>query len=192
MAEPDIHFWREPSYLSRGNSRQRKAYHALQELRVMQALTHFNPVLVGTIPIGIDIPGSDLDIICDADDLKVFSNVVTNEYGDQKGFLLKTKFINGLPSAIASFHHIDFPIQIFAQPCLVEQQNAFRHMLVEARLLKIGGSKAQREIRKLKRSGMKTEPAFARYFKLIGDPYMCLLELSVLSVEDLIYSLNPK
>jgi hypothetical protein len=58
-------------------------------------------------------------------------------------------------------------------------------MVVEARLLVIGGEEARREIRRLKRCGLKTEPAFARYFQLAGDPFEVLLELSRLSEEEL-------
>jgi hypothetical protein len=58
-------------------------------------------------------------------------------------------------------------------------------MVVEARLLSIGGEEARREIRYLKRCGLKTEPAFARYFRLAGDPFEVLLELSRLGEEEL-------
>jgi hypothetical protein len=36
---------------------------------------------------------------------------------------------------------------------------------------------AHREIRRLRRAGLKAEPAFARYFGLEGDPYEALLAL---------------
>jgi hypothetical protein len=182
----DIHPWQDLSYLLRGNPRQQAAYHAIQDLRITQILSQFNPTLVGTLPIGIDIPGSDLDIICEATNLDSFSTILRTGFGGQKDFKRKFKTINDLPSAVATFHYKDFPFQIFAQPLPVHQQNAFRHMLVEARLLEIGGQIAQEEIRNLKLSGLKTEPAFALYFKLCGDPYERLLELSLLNNEDLI------
>ncbi|MFQ5796001.1 MAG: DUF4269 domain-containing protein, partial [Candidatus Bipolaricaulia bacterium] len=64
-------------------------------------------------------------------------------------------------------------------------QNAYRHMAVEARLLAIGGEQARQEIRRLKRTGLKTEPAFACYFNLEGDPYQVLLQLATLSDDEL-------
>ena len=64
-------------------------------------------------------------------------------------------------------------------------QYAYRHMIVEARLLKIGGPAARPAIRRLKREGRKTEPAFAHYFDLEGDPYETLLELDGLDVDAL-------
>jgi Domain of unknown function (DUF4269) len=58
-------------------------------------------------------------------------------------------------------------------------------MIVEARLLEMGGQDARRAIRQMKNAGLKTEPAFACYFKIKGDPYEALLELSSLSEEEL-------
>jgi hypothetical protein len=79
----------------------------------------------------------------------------------------------------------EFPIQVFGQPRPVIEQNAYRHMVVEGRLLAIGGEKARQEIQRLKRNGLKTEPAFARYFNLQGDPYEVLLQLSRLNESEL-------
>jgi hypothetical protein len=81
---------------------------------------------------------------------------------------------------IAKFSCGDFLVEIFAQPVPVQEQRGYRHLLVEDRLLRLGGKKARQEIRWLKLAGMKTEPAFAAYFHLPGDPYLTLLELAEL------------
>lgn len=86
---------------------------------------------------------------------------------------------------MASFNYGEFTVEIFGQPRPVVKQNAYHHMIVEARLLAIGGEQARREIRRLKASGLKTEPAFARYFDLEGDPYEVLLQLASLSEDKL-------
>lgn len=77
------------------------------------------------------------------------------------------------------------PVQIFAQPRPVIEQNAYRHMVVEARLLEIGSARAREAVRALNKAGLKTEPAFARYFHLEGDPYATLLELERLNADEL-------
>jgi hypothetical protein len=169
--------WQDISYLSDGNERQRQAYRALQTLGVFKVLRDYTPVLVGTIPLAIDLEESDLDIICEVHDLTTFAGLVTRAFGQQEGFRVKQKLINGLPSLVAHFTYAGFPIEIFGQPRPVTEQNAYRHMVVEARLLAIGGEGARREIRRLKRAGLKTEPAFARHFNLAGDPYEALLQL---------------
>lgn len=82
-------------------------------------------------------------------------------------------------------YHIIQTLEIFGQPLPVTEQNAYLHLLVEARLLSIGGERAKREIRRLKRAGLKTEPAFTRYFRFEGKPYQTLLQLSMLKDSEL-------
>jgi hypothetical protein len=177
--------WQDIAYLGDGNERQRAAYGALESLGVMHILGAFSPVLVGTIPIGIDVQTSDLDIVCEAQDLVAFERRVIEAFGQGEGFRVRRKWIKGVPSVVANLRHGGFEVEIFGQPQPVAEQHAYRHMVVEARLLAIGGEEARREIRRLKASGLKTEPAFARYFGLAGDPFEVLLELSRLGEEEL-------
>ena len=58
-------------------------------------------------------------------------------------------------------------------------------MLIEARLLDLIGDEARSAIRALKANGLKTEPAFGRYFDLSGDPYRKLLEIAALDDDEL-------
>jgi hypothetical protein len=160
-----------------GNERQRSAFQALQSLGVFSVLRDHTPVLVGTLPIAVDVADSDLDIVCEARDLDGFERQVTAAFGACEGFRIKRKLIKGVESVIASFVHAGFPIELFGQQRPVTEQDAYRHMVVEARLLESAGEAARREIRRLKRAGLKTEPAFARYFGLEGDPYEALLRL---------------
>ena len=177
--------WQDISYLREGNARQQAAYRALESLGVMRILCAYNPVLVGTIPIGIDVQTSDLDIVCEARELDGFERRVTDAFGQREGFRVRRKRIKGVPSVVANLRHDGFEVEIFGQPQPVTEQHAYRHMVVEARLLAMGGEEARREIRRLKGGGLKTEPAFARYFGLVEDPFEVLLELSRLGEEEL-------
>lgn len=183
--------WQDVSYLLNGNERQRRAYRALHSLGVLHTLQDYAPVLVGTIPIDVDVETSDLDIVCEAHELIVFEQRVVSAFGKRDDFRINGKLIKGVPSVVASFAHAGFPIEIFGQPRPVMEQHAYRHMVVEARLLAIGGEEARREIRRLKRAGWKTEPAFAHYFGLKGDPYEVLLQLSRLSEDELGAIVSP-
>ncbi len=176
--------WQDIAYLARGNQRQRRAYRALERLQVLGVLHDYTPILVGTVPIAIDIDTSDLDVICEVYELDVFEQLVVRAFGQQKGFRVQRKRINDLPVVVANFE-AEFPIEIFGQPRPVREQNAYRHMDVQARLLALGGEGARREIVRLKRTGLKTEPAFARYFDIQGDPFETLLELSRLDEQEL-------
>jgi hypothetical protein len=177
--------WQDISYLRYGNARQRKAFSALRSLDVLRILREHTPVLVGTIPIAIDVEDSDLDIACEAQDLTNFEDRVTQSFGQNEEFRIGKKLIKGMPSVVASFYHAGFRIEVFGQPQPVMEQHAYRHMMVEARLLALGGEAARQGIQRLKRAGLKTEPAFASYFHLTGDPYEVLLKLSRLSEDGL-------
>ena len=53
--------YQDIAYLRAGNPRQQAAWAALDELGVMHHLAAYDPVLIGTIPIDIDVTDSDLD-----------------------------------------------------------------------------------------------------------------------------------
>lgn len=163
----------------------------LKSLHVFDILRDYHPVLAGTFPLGIDIPGSDVDIICAVHNIDEFENVVRAAFGQYAGFRVSRESVRGVPAIVVNFDYADFPIEIFGQPKPVTEQYAYRHLLVEERLLAIGGQAARDAIRTLKLEGMKTEPAFARYFNLSGDPYDVLWELSFLSDEELRQRVMP-
>ena len=52
------------NYLESGNNTQRSAYSCLMKLNIFNELKEYKPILTGTIPIGLHIKSSDLDIIC--------------------------------------------------------------------------------------------------------------------------------
>ncbi|MGV3705413.1 MAG: DUF4269 domain-containing protein [Arcticibacter sp.] len=50
------------TYLKLGNKKQQKVYRILVSHRIMEQLSAYTPIFVGTIPIRIDIETSDIDI----------------------------------------------------------------------------------------------------------------------------------
>lgn len=172
----DINF-EDISYLKVGNERQRKAYETLTDHHVMDLLKPFNPILVGTIPIEIDIETSDLDIVCCYSDREAFKELMVHLFGTEKGFFLKEQI--ELNAVVAGFWLDDFEIEIFGQNIPAKQQNGYRHMLIEHQLLQERGEAFRKEIIALKKQGYKTEPAFGIALGLKGDPYLELLRLIV-------------
>jgi len=164
---------------------QQFAQRALESLGILELLRAYTPVLAGTFPLALDIPGSDLDILCEIHAFDEFERVVRAAFARQTGFRVTRESVRGVPSLIVNFDYAGLPIEIFGQPVPVTEQYAYRHLLVEARLLEIGGEPARTAIRALKLAGSKTEPAFAQYFKLEGDPYEVLVQLSYLDDEAL-------
>jgi len=172
--------WNDLTYLKKGNQRQRQAYTALHSLALFDRLAGFTPFLAGTIPLEIDVYTSDLDILCMAEDLGAFAAEVTRLFGNRRGFRVEVKPVRGVATALARFEHAGFPIEIFAQPGPVERQNGFRHLQIERRLLALGGEEMREAIHRLKQDGVGTEPAFALYLGLPGDPYQAVLDLEAL------------
>ena len=139
--------WRDISYLRQGTIRQQQAYRALASLGLLETLAGFDPILVGTVPIDIDLPESDLDIICEVYDLGHFEQVLRAHYAREAGFTIGQKSKWGDPVVVCDFEQGGFPIQVFGQGKEVEQQRAFRHMLIEARLMEMAGNKVRAAIR---------------------------------------------
>ncbi len=166
--------WFDLAYLRDGTPRQRAAYAAIAALDLSARLAPYTPLLAGTIPLDLDLPDSDLDLICAAADLPAFLDVVRAAHGWCDGFDARLKRVNGEPSAVVRFRSDGFPFEVFAQARPVTEQRAYRHLLVEARVLAEGAA-ARAAIRALRAAGLKTEPAFARYLCLTGDPYAALL-----------------
>lgn len=164
------------SYLQNGTTRQQEAFTVLRQNRVLEELGPFNPVLVGTIPINIDIETSDLDIICCFENKHFFRDTIIRLFRDFELFSIREREEKE-ETVISRFFTGGFMIEIFGQniPCL--QQLAYRHMLAEYELLNKYGEPFRRQIIALKKQGYKTEPAFAKLLGLQGDPYQALLQL---------------
>lgn len=163
------------TYLLSGSEVQQAAYHVLQQYNVMEILSPYTPILTGTIPIDIDIEGSDLDIICEVNDFSAFERLLRSEFGDFQDFILTNKIVNRIRRMKANFQLEQFEVEVFGQPIPVTKQNAYRHMVIEDRILRLYNEDFRKQVRSLKRKGYKTEPAFAMLMDLEGDPYESLL-----------------
>ncbi|MCB2197736.1 MAG: DUF4269 domain-containing protein [Bacteroidetes bacterium] len=165
------------SYLKKGNPRQQEVFKILNDLLIFDKLKRFTPVLTGTIPIEIDIESSDLDIICYCKNLEEFKNKVSNHFKYHDDFLIDEKEIRNLKTVIARFKYQGYQIEIFGQNRPVNEQEAYRHMLIEWKILQKKGDLFKQQIIELKKQGYKTEPAFAKLLGFHGDPYTELLKL---------------
>ncbi|USB33377.1 DUF4269 domain-containing protein [Paenibacillus sp. YPG26] len=171
------HFTDSLEYLSHGSTRQKEVYQILTELNIYEMLSDFSPILVGTIPIQIDIPDSDLDIICEVYDFKSFGDLLDRHFKSMNQYSSSIKTVNEVPRIVCNFEYKGWLIEIFGQPVPTQMQNGYRHMIVENRILAICGDKCRLKIRNLKKLGLKTEPAFGVYLNLNGNPYDVLLEM---------------
>lgn len=148
----------------------------VQELRLLEQLSAFNPMLIGTPPLGIDVATSDIDIACYSEDLNYFETQCTQAFGALSGYSSTRTTAQTIGTSIVRFASRDWDIEIFCQPIPIEQQWGVRHYRIEQRILTLAPRVAPM-IRVMKEGGLKTEPAFASLLGLKGDPYAALLEL---------------
>ncbi|WP_406945989.1 DUF4269 domain-containing protein [Halobacillus sp. SY10] len=164
--------------MKRGNKRQRDAYTTIKELCIFDELSIYNPMLCGTIPIGIDLDNSDLDIVMDVKDLRLFEKKLDALYGDKPGFTMKRTIIRGREVVKANFLSNNFELELFGQDQSTYFQNAYLHMIIEHELLKDNPTLKGKVI-DLKKQGYKTEPAFCKLLGIAGDPYEGLVQYGI-------------
>ena len=163
-------------YLRDGNVRQQRAYGILTRYRLFETLRGFTPFLAGTIPIEVDIDGSDLDILCAWKNRNDFILRVKGAFQSMQDFSLRTSTLQGHETVIVNFHVEGMAIEIFATDIPVKMQMGYLHLMIEHRLLVERGVEFRAAVIQLKKSGIKTEPAFAKLLGLEGDHYQELLK----------------
>ena len=146
-------------YLSEGNPKQKKVYQILTSNRVMDILADYSPILTGTIPIAVDTEKSDLDIICHWTNIESFKSCLMN-FSHYPDFELYQKVSRGYQTVIARFLIEDLQVEIYEQNRPTKEQEAFKHMVVENRILIENGEEFRKKVVELKRKGVKTEVAF--------------------------------
>ncbi|WP_213278345.1 DUF4269 domain-containing protein [Chryseobacterium indologenes] len=164
-------------YLKNGNERQKRAYDVLAKYQILEKLKAYSPILAGTVPIEIDIEGSDLDIIFEVDlrfeedflDDLMLTRCIPHDVA------VEHPIINGEKCITLNFILEGFPIEIFGQNKPTKQQNAYLHMIAEYKILQEEGEEFKQKIIELKKQGIKTEPAFGILLGL-ENPYEDLLK----------------
>ncbi|MDR7856773.1 DUF4269 domain-containing protein [Tissierella sp.] len=184
------HDFLEIEYLKSGNIKQQEVYKVLEELNIIETLDMYNPILVGTIPIEIDLPESDLDIICEVYDFVKFEELLKLIYGSYKEFDCRIREVDGIIRVVCNFIYNEWMFEIFGQAIPTVEQNAYKHMIIEHKILNVLSSKARETVISLKKNKLKTEPAFGELLNIDDDPYIFLLEMYDWTEEKLIEYLS--
>lgn len=163
-------------YLKTGDPLQQKSYGLLTEHRIFYLLAEFDPILIGTIPIAIAIDSSDLDIGCYWTDKNAFITTLQTAFSGYQDFSCQELNTGAMEAIVANFSIDGVEIEIFGQNIPTREQNGYQHMLIEHRILQERGAAFREAVIALKKSGLKTEPAFAQLLQIEGDPYLGLLE----------------
>lgn len=157
---------------------------ALERLDLLAILSPFDPHVAGTPPLGLDLPSSDIDVLCQVVDGVAFTDCLWRHGSTHDNFRVH-QWTDGTRAIVASFRAFDWTIEIFGSAEQVEDQAGWRHFEIERRLLEVGGIQFRERVMARRRGGMKTEPAFAAVLGLAGDPYEALLRLSSIQEVDL-------
>jgi hypothetical protein len=157
----------KPSYLE-----------ALERVGVLPALANFEPCVAGTPPLGLDLPMSDVDILCHAPDPHSFAEVVWAAFSQRESFAI-WQWTGAARPVVCSFTAEGWVFELFGDVRPVHEQSGWRHFNVEKRLLALGGNPIQDALMRRRRTGMKTEPAFADALNLGGNPYQALLDIEL-------------
>lgn len=168
-----------------GDKRQLQAYKILQDTQILLILQKYTPLVVGTIPLGIYVESSDIDIVCCATDLLEFREFMQCHFSSYENF--SEKLQNDV--YVVSFFVDGTEIEIYAKDQASHLQNGYRHMQIEYRILKFLGEDFAKRILYLKQSGLKTEPAFGKLLRL-DNPYDDLLRLESYTNDQLEAFLN--
>ncbi|HHQ4723503.1 DUF4269 domain-containing protein [Aeromonas veronii] len=177
--------WRRLDYLAHGNPRQRSA-HALLTAGVWDELAAqcADMALVSTLAIGLDRPGSDLDILCQHPDPAAFAATFAAQgwqaspKGDNVWLLERTFSCLDQHSADCDHSEASWPLELYVTPAPIETLNGWRHLTLMAALLERFGDAFYREVLRLRlEEGLKGEAAMCRLLGLAGDPYEALLTL---------------
>lgn len=165
------------SYLKSGNPKQRKVHQLLVDFKIVETLKNYNPLVVGTIPIEIDLEESDVDIILQTDNFEELFHKLNDLFQNFDQFSIEFKPNENI--LICNFSIEKIPFEIYAEKKPTHLQYGFLHMIKEHQIIQKFGKKFQNQIIQLKKQGYKTEPAFAKLLNLKGNPYEELLRYKV-------------
>lgn len=179
--------WRRLDYLAHGNPRQRSA-HALLTAGLWDELAAqcADLALVSTLAIGLDRPGSDLDILCQHPNPAEFAATLeaqgwqASARGDNVWLLERTFSCLDQSCAVSGSDKSEasWPLELYVTPAPIETLNGWRHLALMAALLERFGDAFYHEVLRLRlEDGLKGEAAMCRLLGLAGDPYEALLTL---------------
>lgn len=182
--------WRRLDYLALGNARQRSA-HALLTGGLWDELQRLcqDLALVSTVAIGLDRPGSDLDILCQhghpAELAARFAERQWQTRPLESGIWLIEQSLTGADGA-------PWPIELYVTQARLETLNGWRHLSLMAALFEHFGQGFHQAVLRLRlEQGLKGEAACCHLLNLPGDSYQALLTLEGVDLNRLIWQSSP-
>lgn len=145
---------------------------AIARLDLLDHLRPFDPHVVGTLPLGVAMPGSDIDIVCQAADPTAFAARLWARFGAEAGFAMH-QWIGAPRPVVARFSAHGWDIEVFGCALPVADQPGWRHFDVERRLLALGGPGFHAAVLDGRRQGLKTSRHSAAPWAWPAIPMPC-------------------
>lgn len=158
------------------------AAEALAQSRVLEALAPYSPTVVSTIWVGLDLPESDINMVCCFKCRSQFERRLIETLGGLKDFTLSSS----KEALIARATLGAFPLEIYGSNVAISEQVAFRHYQVMQRLTFLSSADFSNRVRAYKTEGLKTEPAIAAVLNLQGEPFAAVMALECASEAKLV------
>ncbi|GAB3929419.1 DUF4269 domain-containing protein [Mucilaginibacter myungsuensis] len=171
--------FKDITYLSQGSAEQQRIYKLLVQTDILESLKQYDPIVVGTFPLDIQVATSDIDILSQANDLEQLAQQMTDAFGKEDEFKINRVAALAGPAIVASFKIAGQEFELFGQDVPSDLQMGYLHMVKEYEILQKFGEKFKQQVIALKASGIKTEPAFCQLLDIDGDPYLNLLKYEV-------------
>ncbi|MCX6125505.1 MAG: VOC family protein [Proteobacteria bacterium] len=154
----------------------------LKESDLLQRLLPWDPVISGSVPLGVDVADSDIDVLLWHPDLKRAGSEISaaleslgriewTQEACRQGECLVGRLNCGFPFEST----FQFVIEFFVSNVSSFEQHSHLHLLAEYKILVQEGLGFREGIRKLKSTGLSTEQAFCQKLGIVGDPYEALL-----------------
>jgi len=163
------------AYLENGNEIQQKTFRIISEYNILQKLESYHPLVVGTIPINIDIENSDVDIILQTNNVEKLKDIILLYFQQFDDFSVVINEKDSEKILVSNFTIDNLPFEIYASSIPTDNQNGYLHMLKEYEILQHLGEDFRKDVIHLKENGYKTEPAFCKLLNIEGNPYIELL-----------------
>ncbi|MEG0010123.1 MAG: DUF4269 domain-containing protein [Aeromonas sp.] len=178
--------WRRLDYLAHGNPRQRSA-HALLMSGVWDTLQSQcqDMALVSTVAIGLDKPGSDLDLVCQHPDPAAFAASLRVQGWQGRE---RSKEVRVLKQTRRGPDDQEWPLELYVTPSPIETLHGWRHLSLMATLLEHFGHDFYLAVMRLRHdANLKGEAAICQLLHLPGDPYLALLALEGVDLAPLVW-----
>ncbi len=122
-------------YLKEGNPKQQKVYQLLNDFQIIEKLENYNPLVVGTIPIEIDLDDSDVDIILQTNDCNDLEKFLLDKFSYFRNFKMDRRMSDKQNILVCNFVIDQIPFEVYAENKPTHLQYGFLHMMKEFEIL---------------------------------------------------------